>query len=85
MGNFGRWDGGLEGSWVHGAVMPDTAGIVELLHLWREQWFRQDDSGVWEGTTMELMKAIQLLFGSVDFAVFVSMLAHDKPPTFLHV
>ena len=34
----------------------DTAGIVELLHLWREQWFRQDDSGVWEGTVTELMK-----------------------------
>ena len=33
-----------------------TAGIVEFLHLWRDQWFRQDDTGVWEGTATELIK-----------------------------
>jgi hypothetical protein len=57
----GDWRFGIK-SWQHPDLLQHakqaspTAGLSELLDLWRRAWFRQDDVDEWNGTALELMK-----------------------------
>ena len=57
----GDWRFGVK-SWQHPDLLniakqaSSTAGLAELLDLWRREWFRQDDVDEWNGTALELMK-----------------------------
>jgi hypothetical protein len=57
----GDWRFGIK-AWQHPELLQsakqssNTAGLVELLDLWRELWFRQSDVDQWMGTATDLMK-----------------------------